>query len=98
MDERRQPLPPHDTCNRIGADTAPVALDVGAAEGDEKRAVPSGEIEPVPAEAPPENSQMVFCGDEQQVREGFAVALRAKGPDADFLPVGIPFYQPKQGG
>ena len=99
MDERRRPLPNNDIDDRIGSNAAAVAVDAGrAAEGDEKRDVPSGEIEPVAAETPPENSQMVFYGDEQHVREGFAIALRAMGLDADFLPVGIPLYQPKQGG
>ena len=41
MDERIRPLPHHDTCNRIGADTAPVAVDVRAAEGDENVSSPA---------------------------------------------------------
>jgi hypothetical protein len=95
VDEQRRPLPHNDIDDRIGLNAAPVAVDARrAAEGD----VPSGEIEPVPAEAPPENSQMVFYGDAQQVREGFVIALRAMGLDADYLHVSIPLYQPKQGG
>jgi hypothetical protein len=95
VDERRRPLPHNDIDDRIGSNAAPVAVDARrAAEGD----VSSGEIEPLPAEAPPEDSQIVFYGDEQRVREGFAIALRAMGLDADFLPVRIPLYQPKQGG
>jgi hypothetical protein len=92
VDERIGPLPHHDTCERIGSDAAPVVVDI---RRDEQPVVPGGQIEPSPAEPPRENSQIVFYGDEQQVREGFAVALRAMGLDADFLPVGIPLYQPK---
>ena len=33
---------------------------------------------------------MVFYGDEQLIREGFAIALRAMGLDANFLPIDIP--------
>jgi hypothetical protein len=38
------------------------------------------------AEPPRESAQIVFCGTEQQVREGFAIALRAMGIGTDFLP------------
>jgi hypothetical protein len=89
MDERRQPLLHHDTCKRIGTDAAPVVVDV---RRDEQRVVPGGQIDPLSAEPSRENSQTVFYGDEQLVREGFALALRAMGLDADFLPVGIALY------
>jgi hypothetical protein len=36
-----------------------------------------------------ESSPVVYCGTDQQVREGFAIALRMMGLDANFLPVGI---------
>ena len=47
-------------------------------------------VVPSPAEPAHENPQIVFSGDEQQVREGFALALRAMGLDANFLPIDIP--------
>jgi hypothetical protein len=43
-----------------------------------------------PAEPPHENPRIVFYGDEQQLREGFAIALCALGLDTNFLPIDIP--------
>jgi hypothetical protein len=36
-----------------------------------------------------ESAPAVYCGADQQVSEGFAIALRIMGLDANFLPVGI---------
>jgi hypothetical protein len=36
-----------------------------------------------------ESSPVVYCGSDQQVSEGFTIALRIMGLDANFLPVGI---------
>jgi hypothetical protein len=36
-----------------------------------------------------ESSLVVYCGTDQQVSEGFAIALRMMGLDGNFLPVGI---------
>jgi hypothetical protein len=36
-----------------------------------------------------ESSPVVYCGSDQQVSEGFAIALQIMGLDASFLPVGI---------
>ena len=47
-------------------------------------------VVPSAAEPPLENPRIVFYGDEQQVRGGFAIALRAMGLDANFLPIDIP--------
>jgi len=38
-----------------------------------------------PADPLPESSMIVYCGNEQQVREGLAIALRAMGVEANFL-------------
>ena len=64
---------------------------------ERRRSLPHPDIcEPIGPDAtpvvvpPPENPRIVFCGDEQQVREGFAIALRAMGLDANFLPIDIP--------
>ena len=52
--------------------------------------------EPIGSDAAPvaENVQretppVVYCGSDQQVREGFAIALQIMGLDTSFLPVGI---------
>jgi hypothetical protein len=44
---------------------------------------------PAAQNAQPESSLAVYCGTDQRVSEGFAVALRIMGFDADTLPVGI---------
>jgi hypothetical protein len=31
---------------------------------------------------------VVYCGSDQQISEGFAIALRIMGVDANFLPAG----------
>jgi hypothetical protein len=51
--------------------------------------------EPIGTDAAPvaenvhrESSLVVYCGTDQQVGEGFAIALRIMGVDANFLPAG----------
>ena len=36
-----------------------------------------------------ENPPVVYCGSDQQVSEGFAIALQIMALDTSFLPVGI---------
>ena len=36
-----------------------------------------------------ESSPVVYCGTDQQVSEGFRIALQIMGLDTSFLPVGI---------
>jgi hypothetical protein len=55
-----------------------------------------GLCEPIGSDAAPtarnvqcESSPLVYCGTAQEVSEGFAIALRAMGLDATFLPAGI---------
>jgi hypothetical protein len=81
MDGRKKPIsvPNHD--ETIDANTAPVAGDVG------RRTIPDGEIV---ARDPIESQAIVFCGDQQRVNEGFAIALRVMGLDAGFLRGDIP--------
>jgi hypothetical protein len=52
--------------------------------------------EPIGSDAAPitqnvqrESALIVYCGTDQQISEGFAIALRIMGLDANFLPVGI---------
>jgi hypothetical protein len=44
---------------------------------------------PAAANVQRENSPIVYCGTDQQVSEGFAIALQIMGLDTSFLPVGI---------
>ena len=77
MDDRNNPLSPDELRQGIDADAAPIVLDVRCpANPHDKSAAPiTNRIEPTPAG----DSPIVFCGSEQEVREGFAVALRAMG-------------------
>jgi hypothetical protein len=52
--------------------------------------------EPIGSDAAPiaenvqrESARVVYCGTDQQVSEGFAIALRIIGLDANFPPAGI---------
>jgi len=77
MDDRNNPLSPDELREGIDADAAPIVPDVRRpANPQDKSAAPiRNRIEPSPAG----DSPIVFCGSEQEVREGFAVALRAMG-------------------
>jgi hypothetical protein len=64
---------------------------------DEKPTFPHHELcEPIGSDATPiaqnvqrESSLVVYCGTDRRVSEGFAIALRIMGLDANFLPAGI---------
>jgi hypothetical protein len=77
MDDRKNPRSPDKLRAGIGADAAPIVMDVRrSANPHGKSAAPiRNRIEPPPAG----DSSIVFCGSEREVREGFAVALRAMG-------------------
>jgi hypothetical protein len=77
MDDRNNPLSPDELREGIDADAAPIVRDVRRpANPHDKSAAPiRNRIEPPPAG----DSSIVFCRSEQEVREGFAVALRAMG-------------------
>jgi hypothetical protein len=77
MDGRNNPLSPDQLRQGIDADAAPIVLDVRRpANPHDKSAAPiTNRIELPPAG----DSPIVFCGSEREVREGFAVALRAMG-------------------
>jgi hypothetical protein len=47
------------------------------------------QVERLPSDPVGESGQVVYCGNAQQVREGYAIALRAMGVAADFLPGNI---------
>ena len=87
MDDRRPTFPLHELCEPIGSDAAPIAANV---QHSAELAAPGREpIEQLSAGLERESSQIVYCGSDQQVSEGFAIALRAMGVDANFLPWGI---------
>ena len=77
MDGRNNPRSPDKLRAGIDADLAPIVMDVRhPANPHDKSVAPiRNRIEPPPAG----DSSIVFCGSEQEVREGFAVALRAMG-------------------
>jgi len=64
---------------------------------DRRPTFPLDELgEPIGSDAAPaaenvqrESSPVVYCGSDQQVSEGFAIALQIMGLDPNFLPVGI---------
>jgi hypothetical protein len=86
MDDRKQSFPLHGSCGQIGSDAAPVVADVRPPIGpnDNPVAPNPDQVERLAAELP--RAQIVYCGTEQQVREGFSIALRAMGIETDFLP------------
>jgi hypothetical protein len=87
VDDRKRTLPLHRACGRIGSDAERIAAD-GRPPIDlsAKLGVPNlDQVERPVAELPRESAQIVYCGTEQQVREGFAIALRAMGIETEFL-------------
>jgi hypothetical protein len=85
MDDRKRSLSLHSP-GQIGSDVAPIMADVRpVTDLNDKPVAPNpDQVERLAAELP--RAQIVYCGTEQQVREGFAVALRAMGIETDFLP------------
>jgi hypothetical protein len=88
VDDRRLLFFLHDLDEQAGADAVPIAADLQhCAELDDMLAVPGREpLERLPSDHQRESSVIVYCGTDQQVSEGFAIALRIMGVDADFLP------------
>ena len=71
MNERKPEAPEHERFGRTGAHSAPIAVDgpVVAPSTDQAEA----------ADPPEARSHVVYCASEQEVSEGFAIALRAMG-------------------
>jgi hypothetical protein len=90
VDDRRPLSPLHDPDGRIGSDAVPIAADLQhSAELDDMLAVPGHDpVERLADALQHESSMVVYCGSDQQVSEGFAIALRIMGVDANFLPAG----------
>jgi hypothetical protein len=85
MDDRKIPISVNvsldDLFGQIGADAAAITPGVRPSTGVEhKLAGPTlDQVERSPIHSRHESSVVVYCGDAQQVSEGFAVALRAMG-------------------
>ena len=77
MDGRNTPPSPDQLRAGIDAAAAPIVMDVRRpVNPHDKSAAPiPNRTDPPPAG----DSSIVFCGSEREVREGFAVALRAMG-------------------
>jgi hypothetical protein len=87
LDDRKRSLPLHLLCGQIGSDAERIVADVRPSTGlNDKLVVPPDQVERLAAESPRESAQVVYYGTEQQVREGFAIALRAMGIETEFLP------------
>ena len=65
MDGSKHPIPPHDAGARIDVDVEPIPADI------RHPADSSGTLY--------ESSMIAYCGDDEQVRQGFMLALRAMG-------------------
>jgi hypothetical protein len=70
MDGSKHGTPSHDVDARIGLDAEPTVADV------RHPADLSGTLN--------ESSMIVYCGDDEQVRQGFMLALRAMGIETNF--------------
>jgi hypothetical protein len=96
VDERRLSLPLQDLCQQVGSNAVPRTVDI---RRPADLAVP-GRVQfgQQPAAPPRESPVIVYCGTE--VSEGFAIALRLMGLDANRLSPddALPATQPKQGG
>ena len=79
-------LPQHGICERTCLGAAPTFPKARRPTdmGDKHVALTGDEVERQ-QDSPRESSLIVYCGDEQQVREGFAIALRAMGIEAHLL-------------
>jgi hypothetical protein len=91
MDEDRPSISSRHLYARLGADAAPTTRGVRhSVDRDDKLVVPTrDQVERLSAHPLRESSVVVYCGNEQQVSEGFALALHAMGIEANILPVGI---------
>jgi hypothetical protein len=81
MDDRKTSIPPYDLFGWIGADAAAIVPGVRHGTDVEPKLVGPilDQAERSPINPQRESSVVVYCGDAQQVSEGFAIALRAMG-------------------
>jgi hypothetical protein len=84
MDERNRLIFLHGLDVRISADAAPIIVDVQRPADQNKLLVPAEQADRSPADHLHESSCVVHCGNAQEVSEGFDIALRAMGVEANF--------------
>jgi hypothetical protein len=89
MDDRKTSIFSHDPDGRIGADAAPIAPPIRPSTDLEHKLVLRDPDQARRSSVQPllEERFVVYCGDEQRVSEGFAIALRAMGVEGH---VGLP--------
>ena len=92
--DRKTRISLHDFFGRIGADTAAMAPGVRrVTDVEHKLASPIlDQVEGSPSNPRCESSVVVYCGNAQEVSEGFVIALRAMGVEPSILQghVGLP--------
>jgi hypothetical protein len=87
MDESRPLFPQQDLYGQIELNAAPIAAGVHRPEPDDRVAFPvGGPVDRLPTGLHRERSTTTYCGTEQQVSEGFAIALCAMGIETNLLP------------
>jgi hypothetical protein len=90
MDEPKLSISPHGLLERIGADAAPIAVDIRRpADLDDRPVATTPDRIEAPADPLRESSLIVYCDNEQEVRDGFVIALRAMGVEVNLLPADI---------
>jgi hypothetical protein len=89
MDGRNRSIFLHGLGGRIGAEAAPITMDVPRPADRNKLVVPAEQVDRSPAGHLRESSFVVYCGNAQEISEGFAIALRAMGVEANFSQVNI---------
>jgi hypothetical protein len=85
MDDDRPSISPPDLYARFGFDVAPTMHGVRrSVDLEDKLVAPTrDQVERLSASPLRERSIVVYCGNQQQVSEGFALALRAIGVEAN---------------
>ena len=78
MDGPKLPISLHFRFGRTGADDAPVTV-VNPRPANDSVVLSGNDEVGLPANPHQESSHIVFCDDEQEIREGFAIALRVMG-------------------
>ena len=78
MDKPKLPISSHFRSWRTDADDAPVTVG-NPRPANDSIVVSSNDKVGSPANPHQENTHIVFCDDEQEIREGFAIALRVMG-------------------
>ena len=87
MDERQRSSPHHGN-----SETSDVEVEVQPAFAIGGQSIGDGQVQSLADQPSRESSQtVIFHGDWQQVREGFALALRAMEVMANSHPIDLPF-------